>query len=150
MHQIVGYRKVKSHMKTDWMSQLKKVKGKDWKNIYHIVILPTYKEGAKIIKETIDSLVSSNYPKEKIIVVLSIEEKAGKEFWQMAKRIEQKYTHTFFTFLICFNQFISCSWSACELIAPVLFTAAFTRTFTPLIVTSFSPSNSFRPNVPSP
>ncbi|MSU54492.1 MAG: glycosyltransferase family 2 protein [Candidatus Staskawiczbacteria bacterium] len=104
MHQIVGYRKVKSHMKTDWMVKLKKARhntapGKSWKDIYHIVILPTYKEGGKIIKETIDSLIQADYPKEKIIIVLSIEQKAGKEFWQMAKRIEQEYAGTFFAFL---------------------------------------------------
>src|SRR3954466_5075191 len=56
VHQIVGYARVREHMKRDWLQELKKIKDKNWKEIYHIVILPTYKESPDIIKESIDSL----------------------------------------------------------------------------------------------
>src|SRR3989344_577287 len=45
LHQVMGYFKVKNHLKEDWLKKLKKEHGKNWKNIYHLVILPTYKEG---------------------------------------------------------------------------------------------------------
>ncbi len=100
IHQIIGYFTVKKHLKTDWLEELKGVKNKDWKKIYHLIILPTYKEGKKIIEESLDSLVNSDYPKEKLIVVLAVEERAGKEFYQSAKEIEKKYSHNFYKFLI--------------------------------------------------
>ncbi len=99
LHQIIGYFKVKEHMKTDWLEKLKKIKNKDWKKIYHLVILPTYKEGSKIIRESLDSLSNSDYPKEKLIIVLALEERAGKEYKDMAKKIENEYADKFFKFL---------------------------------------------------
>ena len=108
LHQIMGYQKVKEHMKRDWLVELKKIKvsppsasagGGGWKQIYHVVILPTYKEGKKIIEESLHSLVASNYPKEKMIIVLALEERAGAEFIAMAKKIEAQYSPKFFKFL---------------------------------------------------
>ncbi len=98
LHQVMGYFKVKKHMHTDWLEGLKKTK-KDWKKIYHLVILPTYKEGEKIITESLESLLRADYPKEKLIVVLATEERAGKEFKDVAKKIEKKYAGKFFKFL---------------------------------------------------
>lgn len=110
IHQIIGYLKSKKHLKVNWLKELKKIKparsatavaggDKDWKKIYHLVILPTYKEGPKIIKESLDSLAASNYPKEKLIVVLATEEKAGKKFKDYSKEIEKEYSSAFFKFL---------------------------------------------------
>ena len=99
LHQIMGYYKVKAHMKRDWLAELKKIKNGNWKKIYHLVILPTYKEGAGIIEESLDALLRSDYPKEKLIVVLAMEQRAGQEFLDMAKNIEKKYAGRFFAFL---------------------------------------------------
>ena len=104
LHQTVGYFRVKYNMKKDWLKELKKIKRPegypDWKEIYHIIILPTYKESEKIISESIDSLLNSNYPKEKMIVVLATEERAGEKFEQQAKIIAKKYSGKFFKFLV--------------------------------------------------
>jgi cellulose synthase/poly-beta-1,6-N-acetylglucosamine synthase-like glycosyltransferase len=99
LHQTIGYFKVKSYLKKDWMKELKKLSPK-WKDIYHIVIFPTYKEPKEIIKESLDALVNSNYPKEKIIVVLAVEERAGDNFKKNAKEIEKEYSEKFYKFLI--------------------------------------------------
>ncbi len=98
MHQIVGYFRVKSNMKKDWLKELRKFK--KWKEIYHIIILPSYKESKEIIEESIESLIKSNYPKEKMIVVLAVEERAGDKFEENAKIIAKKYSDKFFKFLV--------------------------------------------------
>ncbi len=98
LHQIAGYFKVKKYLKIDWIKKLKGLK--TWKDIYHLVILPTYKEGEEIIKESLEALAKSNYPKEKIIVVLATEERAGESAKIMAKNMEKKYASLFFKFLI--------------------------------------------------
>ena len=100
LHQTVGYFKVKSNMKRDWLKELKKVKDSDWKNIYHIIILPTYKESKEIIEESVESLIKSDYPKEKMIIVLATEQRAGKFFEEQAAEISKKYSGNFFKFLV--------------------------------------------------
>ena len=82
------------------MEKLKKEKSKDWKKIYHVVILPTYKEGYNIMKESLDSLLTADYTKEKLIVVLAVEQRAGNEFYEMAKKVEAEYANRFFAFSI--------------------------------------------------
>jgi len=98
LHQVVGYFKVKKHLKVDWLQALKQ--HRNWKNIYHVIILPTYKEGEKIIQESLDSLKKVDYPREKLIVVLALEERAGKDILDIAKKIEKQYAREFFQFLI--------------------------------------------------
>ncbi len=104
LHQVIGYFRVKNHMKRDWLKELKKIKRPEgysnWKDIYHIIIFPTYKEGKEIIEESIETLIKSNYPKEKMIVVLAVEERAGQIFEKQAKNIAEKYSSKFFKFLI--------------------------------------------------
>lgn len=117
LHQIMGYIKTKKHLQIDWLEKLKRIpahasgKGKDWpannalrsdagwKKIYHLVILPHYKEDYKIIREAVESLVHSDYPKEKLIVVLTTEDRAGQVFKDMAKKIEKEFSSKFFRFL---------------------------------------------------
>jgi hypothetical protein len=98
LHQTVGYFKVKSNMKRDWLKELRKIS--KWKDIYHVIILPTYKESREIIEESIESLISSNYPKEKMIVVLAVEERAGEIFQEQANYVANKYSDRFFKFLV--------------------------------------------------
>ena len=99
LHQVTGYFKIKSHLKIDWLKKLRAVKNKDWKKVYHLVILPHYKESFKIIEESLESLINSDYPKENFIIVLTTEEKAGKVFWDIARKIERKYADKFYKFL---------------------------------------------------
>ena len=99
MHQTVGYFKSQKHIKEDWLKKLKKIDGKNWKKIYHLVILPSYKEGLEIIEESLNSLANSNYPKENLIIILTVEERAGKLFFDVAKKIECRYENKFFKFL---------------------------------------------------
>lgn len=100
VHQIIAYFRVKIHLKKNWLKELKKIKTKNWKDIYHVIILPTYKESRKIIEESLDSLVGAEYPKEKMIVVLAVEQRAGKEFKEQARAIEKKYSGKFYKFLV--------------------------------------------------
>ena len=104
LHQTMGYFRVKKNMKKDWLKELKKVKRPegqhDWKNIFHVIILPTYEESREIIEESIETLIKSDYPKEKMIVVLAVEGKAGKFFENQANAIAAKYSDKFYKFLV--------------------------------------------------
>jgi len=97
-HQIASYFRMRGSLKTDWFLKIQDFK--KWEKIYHLVILPTYKEKIEIIEESLKALLNSNYPKEKIIVVLALEERAGKPALKIAKLIKKKYVRKFFHLLV--------------------------------------------------
>ena len=83
-----------------------------WGRVYHLIILPMYKEPYNVVKESFESLIQSNYPKDKMIVVLATEERASPvnsselsygaspEAQETAKQIKQDFGDKFFKFLI--------------------------------------------------
>ncbi len=98
IHLIDGYRKLRENLKIDWFGRIQKME--NWKEIYHLVILPTYKEGLEILQPSVDALVNSNYPKDKMIVVVAFEERAGEE--SVKKRLEalqKEYANKFLIFM---------------------------------------------------
>ncbi len=107
LHQLSSYRRMKKNLRTNWTEKLEKLNlsagGKNWRNIYHLIILPTYKEGAEIIRPTCQSLVDSDYPKNKMIVVLAVEERAGEEAKKIASEIKKEFKESFFQFLITYH-----------------------------------------------
>ena len=96
-HQLSAFFKMKKNLKTDWLEKLKKIK--DWEKIYHLITLPFYKEEKEIIEDSLNSILNCNYPKEKIIIVLSGEERAGDKAIEIGKEVEEKYSKKFFYFL---------------------------------------------------
>ncbi len=106
-HLRAGYQKMREHEKTDWLGKLnelgirnKKLGIKNWEEIYHLVILPMYKEPLEVIRESFLALLRTDYPKDKIIVALGQEEAAGKSAETVAKEIEKEFAANFFKLLI--------------------------------------------------
>jgi len=97
-HHIASFKEMRKNLKIDWLEKLKKLK--NWQKIYHIVILPTYKEQENIIKDSCQAIADSKYPKDKIILVLATEERAGKKSQEIAQKIKEEFSHKFFKFLI--------------------------------------------------
>lgn len=97
-HLIDGYRKLKENLKIDWLMRLKK--NKNWEDIYHVVIFPSYKEGLEIIRPSVQSIANSKYPKDKLIVVVTFEERAGDELnKKRIEALEKEFSNKFFIFL---------------------------------------------------
>ncbi|MEX2054004.1 MAG: glycosyltransferase family 2 protein [Candidatus Colwellbacteria bacterium] len=92
------FRKMHQNMGVDWLSLTKAIPG--WDKLYHLVILPMYQEPYELVKETFDSLIKENYPKDKMIVVLGPEGRAGEDALGVAKRIKAEYGERFHSFLI--------------------------------------------------
>ncbi len=98
-YQMNSFRKLKDNLKIDWLKKLQRDCGDSWQEIYHLIVLPTYQEGVDIIAASCEALEKSHYPKDKMILVLAIEERSGKEAKEMASQIEKQYAHRFFRFL---------------------------------------------------
>jgi hypothetical protein len=99
-HQIASFRQMQKNLKIDWLKKLKDEHPKSWEKIYHLIVLPTYKEGVEIIDSTCQALEGCLYPKNKIIIVLATEERAGNEAQKISKKMEQKWKDKFFRFLV--------------------------------------------------
>ena len=97
LHLRSGYKKMKNNLKVDWMEKLQKIT--NWRDIYHLVILPVYKEGIGIVEPTIEGLARSGYPLDKMIVVLAIEEKSGEGGRELARKITDEFGGKFFKFV---------------------------------------------------
>ena len=97
------YKRMRENEKIDWMKKVKEVDG--WKNIYHLVVIAMYKEPLEIIRESFLSLADSDWPNNKIIVVLSYEEKGGEKSEKTAEAIKEEFGENFFKILIVKHPF---------------------------------------------
>ncbi|MBL7155102.1 MAG: glycosyltransferase family 2 protein [Candidatus Portnoybacteria bacterium] len=99
-HLRAGYKRMKKQMKVDWLEKIKSIKNKDWRDIYQVIVLPTYQESFEVVDLAFKTILDSDYPNDRIIVALGIEQRAGQEARKIAQQIEKKYGDRFFKFLI--------------------------------------------------
>lgn len=107
LHLRVAYNKLRQNQKTGWLDKLENLPVSSytlpglqtWKEINHFIFLPLYKESYDVVAASIESLVKSNYLKEKMAVILCWEERAGEETRQTVEAIEKAYKDKFWIFL---------------------------------------------------
>lgn len=63
--------------------------------LYNAVIIPAYNESYEIIQPTVQSVVDTTFDKERMIVVLTYEERGGKEIADTIERLKNEYGDTF-------------------------------------------------------
>jgi len=107
---VIGYQRMRLWDKLDWLSKCRALGEskdpevlKDWRFIYHVIILPTYKEGLEILEPSVDSIVNSDYPKDRLILVMAFEERAGEGAVERAKQLEEKYADKFYGYITTFH-----------------------------------------------
>lgn len=98
------YVAMRKNLKTNWLELLKSAPDSKfsipWQDVHHLVIFPFFDEPYEVIRESFESLVRSNYPSEKILVVLATEAKAGEPARETAGKIEKEFGGRFHKFLI--------------------------------------------------
>ncbi len=108
IHLYLGFKKMRENMEADWIDKLEGLEGysldvDDWREIYHVVILPNYKEPIGVIRDSLDALVSCSYPKNRMVVVLAFEKRAGEERKEVAAQLKREYEDRFFKLLTTFH-----------------------------------------------
>jgi hypothetical protein len=101
-HLQAGYRKMEEAEKIDWLKKLNQL-NENWQKIYHLIIFPMYKEPLEIVRDSFRALLESDYPKEKMIVVLACEERAHQDIEETVKKIQEEFGDKFFKFLITWH-----------------------------------------------
>jgi len=70
---VISHLKIQAAINYDWMADLKTFK--DFKDVNHLIIIPTFKEPLHILERTINSLIGQAFPTKQIAVILAMEEK---------------------------------------------------------------------------
>lgn len=106
LHLRATFKEMRRRMGLDLISELEKldIKGKNWHEMYHLVILPMYNEPYDVVRESFARLANVNYPKEKLIVVLATEERVP-EGRQVAERIQAEFGSVFSKFFVTAHPF---------------------------------------------
>ena len=72
----------------------------DYRQVYHLVLLPTYKESLEVLDHSIRSLLDTDFPKEQIIFVLATEERDYQRALEHGRILRERYGDKFFRFLV--------------------------------------------------
>lgn len=94
---IFSWKRFHEDVQVDWLAKVKTIS--NWEKIYHIIFLPTSGEPLEVLRETLNSLLRSDYPAEKMMLVLAGEERNEADFLPKAKTLEEEYGSKFFKFL---------------------------------------------------
>ncbi len=97
LHLKENWKRIKEHMNTDWTAKLVHFK---YDHIYHMIMLPFYKEDEKLVEKTIITLKKCDYNTKRMIVVLAAEERAGSEPLEIAAKMKKKYGKVFGDFVV--------------------------------------------------
>ncbi len=73
---------------------------RDYLNYYHIVLVPFTDESFDVLNSTFNALAACNYPKDKVLVVLASEERAGNSAKKVAEKIKANFAPVFYKFFI--------------------------------------------------
>lgn len=98
LHLRATFNQMRHNLKINWREKLNIFA--DWQSIYHLVILPMATEPYEVVKETFESLKATNYPKDKLILVLAIEQRVGQAAEEISQKILKEFSGDFPHFLI--------------------------------------------------
>lgn len=96
-HLRANAKRMKMHLETDWSEMLARLR---WEHIWQLVILPMSREPYEVVKGSMGALLKSSWPKDRMIVVLSYEERLAGEGLDAGKKIYDEYKDTFPNFLL--------------------------------------------------
>lgn len=100
-HQISSYFHMKKNLKVNWLEKCQAFKGDmNWQDILHLIVLPTYQEGLEVLETTCKAIVDSDYPLNKMIIVIGVEERDQENGLSNANILKQRFGHLFSAFLI--------------------------------------------------
>lgn len=101
-----SYKKMVRNQKIDWLAEISnlvpknEIQIKSYKEIYHLVVLPTFGEPVEVVRNTLSCLSKQNYPKENMIVALGFERREKDRAQEVAKIIKEEFKDIFFKFII--------------------------------------------------
>jgi hypothetical protein len=115
IHLFASYVGMKKTMKINWRDKLneleeKKISGLpekclakqgfSYKDIIHLIIVPTAIEPVEIIRPEIQSIINDGFPTKQMIYILATEEREGENGRIKAQKLQEEFGHYFRNFLV--------------------------------------------------
>lgn len=98
LYVLFAFRQYRRAQKESWPTKLEEFS--DWRKVLHIVMLPTYKEPLVVLEGTFAALARSQYPLDRLWVVLATEERDAERARANAAALQAKYGQTFGRLLV--------------------------------------------------
>jgi len=110
-HLVSGFRRLRRDIRVDWLERSKNLKKNplylNWQDIYQAVIFATYKEEAETLIPSVQAIADSDFPNNRIIVVLATEKRDYERAQRNAKILKDKFGHKFMQFIVTCHPEIS-------------------------------------------
>lgn len=92
--------KMRRMAKVDWIKKCESLKavGRDWEELYQVIIIVTYKESLETLRTSIASYVKANYPREKMMLVMGVEERDEANGTANFKKLKEEFGQDFALF----------------------------------------------------
>lgn len=94
---------LRQHLQEVEQLEQRKVSVLSWDAVHQVVILPTYDESVAVLTASLDSLGATDWPKERLHVVVGFEERVGAAARERAENLQKKFSSQFATFLTTFH-----------------------------------------------
>lgn len=115
LHLLVAYKALKKNSQINWQAKCQQLsegkfsseqesnclarQGFKYSDLWQVVILPTYNEDISIIKGALNAILNDSYDKEKMIICVALEERAGELVYQKADILNKEYQDKFKYFI---------------------------------------------------
>lgn len=96
---LLSWFRLRTTMAVDWYKTLQQTPG-DYRQYYHLIFLPTYKEPYAVVEKPFKALIDSRFDLRQCIVVLAGEERDREHFLSVADEIRKNYEHHFLRFIV--------------------------------------------------
>lgn len=91
---IMGYRQLQIARTLPWLDMVRADFPDTWQNYYHMIVVPIYKEGLSVLLPMIDSILESNYPKNRIFLSIGFEERSDPKTVAEIRHYLKKFEST--------------------------------------------------------
>ena len=102
IHTRSACKRMKEYLKRDWLKDVEGLPPRNLdvggrramvtaRDLWHLVILPMYKETYEVVRPALAAIAKSHWPKERMIVLLSVEEMAGEDGKALLKRLKDDF-----------------------------------------------------------
>lgn len=98
-HLRANWKRMQHHLEIDWAERLALLK---WDHLWQLVILPTAGESIDVVRDSLYSLAQATWPKERMIVVLALEDR-GSEMHALGEMMRKEYADHFGIFLTTYH-----------------------------------------------
>lgn len=102
LHMNHSFRRMRANQRVNWMERIEglrarspELEGLTSNDLYHLLILPMATETYEVVRESFQGLLKTTWPRERLIVVLSTEQRIGELGREIARRITEEFSNSF-------------------------------------------------------